>query len=234
MIRVWARGATAAGVVELDGEESHHLEVRRVEVGAAVVVLDGVGGVGRGVVEAVGKRARVRIDTVSTVPPPAALVLLVGAGDRDRFLWLVEKAVEAGVTRLVPVETARSRNVASRIRAEHLDRMVRRAAEAQKQAGGAWNLSIESPQPLDLAIGRIGAGRRWLADLGAEPAPRLEAADPVVVAIGPEGGFTDEERAALLAARFTPVRFGARTMRFETAALAAAVVAGLARKETDG
>ena len=234
MIRVRSAGPIHAGVMVLDAEEAHHLEVRRVEAGAAVEVLDGAGGIGLGVVEAAGTQARVMVASVRTVARPADLVLLVGAGDRDRFLRLVEQAVEAGVTRLVPVETVRSRNVASRIRAEHGDKMVRRAAEALKQSGGAWALSVDRPRSLNEAIGNTGPGHRWLADLGADPAPKVEAADPVTVAIGPEGGFTGEERAALMAGGFIPVRFGARTMRFETAALAAAVVAGLARKETDG
>lgn len=234
MIRVRALGPIEVGPASLDAEEAHHLEVRRVEIGAAVEVLDGAGTIGAGRVEAAGKQGRVIIEAVRTVPRPADLVLLVGAGDRERFMWLVEKAVEAGVTRLVPVDTARSRNVATRIRAEHMERMERRAAETLKQCGGAWDLAIEAPTTLDRAIAAVGTERRWLAAAGAAPAPALGPADGVTVAIGPEGGFTADEESALRAGGFAPVRLGPRTMRFETAALAAAVVAGLARKETDG
>ena len=234
MIRVRATGPIQVGPAILDAEESHHREVRRVEVGALVEVLDGAGSIGMGRVEAAGKQGRVIVESVRTVPRPAELVLLVGAGDRDRFMWLVEKAVEAGVTRVVPLDTARSRHVATRVRADHVERMERRAAEALKQCGGAWDLAVGAPMPIDRAILTVGTGHRWLAAAGAAPATMLAPADSVTVAIGPEGGFTEEEESALRAGGFTPVRLGARTMRFETAALAAAVVAGLARKETDG
>ena len=234
MIRVRATGPIQAGPATLDAEESHHLEVRRVEVGTLVEVLDGAGSIGIGRVEAAGKQGRVIVESVRTVPRPAELVLLVGAGDRDRFMWLVEKAVEVGATRLVPLDTARSRHVATRVRADHVERMERRAAEALKQCGGAWDLAVGAPMPIDRAILTVGTGHRWLAAAGAAPATMLAPADSVTVAIGPEGGFTEEEESALRAGGFTPVRLGARTMRFETAALAAAVVAGLARKETDG
>jgi len=234
MIRLRAAGPIEAGPARIDADELHHLAVRRADDGSAVEVLDGAGRIGVGRVEGVGREARVIVESVRMVPRPADLVLMVGAGDRDRFLWLAEKAAEAGVTRLVPVDTARSRNVASRIRAEHLERLERRAAEAMKQCGGAWDLAVEAPTPLARAIAGVDTEHRWLAAAEAEPARVLPASERVTVAVGPEGGFTDEETAALLAGGFQPVGLGPRTMRFETAALAAAVVAGLARKETNG
>ena len=57
------------------------------------------------------------IESVEQVPPPPPLCLAVGAGDRDRFAWLVEKAAELGATRVVPLETERTAGVANRLRA---------------------------------------------------------------------------------------------------------------------
>ena len=64
--------------------------------------------------------------------------LAVGAGDRDRFGWLVEKAAELGVTTLVPIETARTTGVATRLRGKHLEKLRRQALEAIKQSGAPW------------------------------------------------------------------------------------------------
>lgn len=234
MLRIRAAGPIEPGPAAIDADELHHLTVRRADDGAPVEVLDGAGRIGTGRIEGAGRAARVVVTAVRTVPRPADLVLLVGAGDRDRFLWLVEKAAEVGATRLIPVETARSRNVATRVRPEHLDRLERRAAEAMKQCGGAWDLEVRAPVPLAAALATVDTEHRWLAAANAPPARVPAATARVSVAIGPEGGFTDDEVAALVAAGFEPTGLGPRIMRFETAALAAATVAGLARKETDG
>ena len=69
----------------------------------------------------------------------AELTLAVGAGDRDRFAWLVEKAVELGVTAVVPLETERTAGVATRVATtQHLAKLRRQALEAIKQCGAAW------------------------------------------------------------------------------------------------
>lgn len=226
-----AAGFAAGSRVALDDEERHHLRVRRAEAGEPVELLDGRGLVGQGRLVTDGRDLAAAVDTVAQVPEPAAVRLLVGAGDKDRFGWLVEKAVELGVTDLVPIDTDRSRNVATRIRDHHRDKLDRRAAEALKQSGGAWLIRIHAPAPLDRAVAGLLPGPRWLADAAGGPAPTCGAKDPVTVAIGPEGGFTDEERTRLLAAGFEPVRLAARTLRFETAAVAAAVAVSLQRKD---
>jgi 16S rRNA (uracil1498-N3)-methyltransferase len=208
--------------LDLDPRELHHLGVRRVEPGAAIEVVDGRGGRARGHLRVQGRAAWVEVHEVAHDPPPVPLVLLVGAGDRDRFLWLAEKAQELGVTRLVPVVTDRVAGVATRLRAEHLARLVRRAAEALKQSGGAWLMSVESPVELGAALAAAGGGVRWVAAAaGRRPEP---VAGPATVLVGPEGGLTAAELEAAAGAGFVPVALGARTLRFETAALAAASV----------
>jgi len=237
MIRVIASSPLEPHVtaVELSADDLHHLRVRRVEPGEEIVVLDGVGHVGSGRLERDGNRAWVTLQRVASVAHPAKLMLLVGAGDRDRFATLVEKCVETGVTDLVPIATERTEGVATRLRETHFPGLERRALEALKQCGGAWGITLHPVVPLDEAIGRVVvSGLRWLADAaGIDPAIP-DPSRPVAVLIGPEGGLTLAERKRALAADFTPVRLGPRTLRFETAALAAAVLAGHRRKETHG
>lgn len=229
MHRVLAAGFTAGGVVELPGDESHHLSVRRARAGERVELLDGAGLVGAGHLLERGRGWAVEVEEVRSVPAPAPARFLVGAGDRDRFGWLVEKLVELGATDLVPVETERSRAVATRIRDGQLDRLTRRAAEALKQSGGAWALRVHPVVELTAALERVAEPVRWVAEPAGE-APGETGQAGVVVAIGPEGGLTAPERARTAEAGFVPVRLGPRTLRFETAALAAATLIGLHRE----
>ena len=194
-----------------------------------MLVRDGAGLSGHGTLVRDGESWAVEIEALSLVPPPAELVLAVAAGDRDRFEWLVEKASELGATAIVPLETERSVGVATRVRSRHLDKLRRQALEAIKQNGAAWATVIEEPLALERFLSAGRTGKRWLADLEGAPPPATLGSDPVTVIVGPEGGLTIGERSAILATGFEPVRLGAYTLRFETAALAAAAAVNGAR-----
>lgn len=216
--------------VALDALELHHLRVRRAASGSAVRLLDGHGGVGEGTVEIGKKDATAVVGAVRQVPPPLPLVLAVGAGDRDHFAWIVEKAAELGVTDVVPLDTDRTRGVADRIRQAQVERFRRRTLEAIKQCGAAWAPRVREAVDLAAFAAEPHAGIRLLAAVdGATPSPTLPQ-EPLTVVVGPEGGLTGEERAMLDGAGFRAVRFGEHILRFETAALAAAVYASIARK----
>ena len=107
----------------LDDAEQHHLRVRRAHDGERVALRDGAGLVGIGRIAVVGKAWEVEIESAERRARPAALTLAVGAGDRERFGWVVEKAAELGVTRIVPLVTARAENVATRVRDSHVERL---------------------------------------------------------------------------------------------------------------
>lgn len=224
-------GTLAQGArLELDALELHHLHVRRAGSGEAVRLLDGAGGVGRGALELGKRRAVVTVTEVELVPRPCQLVLAIGGGERDRFTWLVEKAAELGVTEIVPLETERTRDVSSRIRGAQVERLRRRTLEAIKQCGAPWAPMVREPVALPAFAAEPWDGIRWVAAIdGAAPPDRI-GTEPVVVAVGPEGGFTPPERRTLEGAGFQPVQFGEHILRFETAALAAAVHAGISRK----
>jgi 16S rRNA (uracil1498-N3)-methyltransferase len=205
-----------------DGED-HHLRVRRAREGDRVELRNGAGLVGTGRLLRDGRSWRVEIDEQHVTPQGPGVTLAVGAGDRDRFEWLAEKATELGVAALIPVETEFTAAVATRVRPEHAAKLRRRALEALKQCGAVWLPEMSPPVPLATLLGRPFPGDRWLADPTGS-APDI-AQPPVIVLVGPEGGFTPAERSAAVAAGFRPVRLGPYVLRFETAALAAAALA---------
>lgn len=222
-------GAAAGRREPIEEAEGHHLRVRRVTAGELVALRDGVGLVGTGRLAADGREWAVDVDAVERKPRPAELTLAIGAGDRDRFAWLVEKAVELGATSVVPLETARTSGVATRVRDSHLPKLRRQALEAIKQCGAAWALEVEAPQPLAEFVARMEPGIHWLADASGAAPPGTLDASPVTVVIGPEGGLDEAERATLLSAGYRPLALAPHTLRFETAALAAAAAVTTAR-----
>lgn len=226
---------TAGTLCRLGEDETHHLRVRRAEVGEAVGVRDGVGLVGSGKLSRAGPGWAVELERAESAPRPAQTILAVGAGDRERFSWVVEKAAELGVGAVVPVETARTAGVATRLRVGHLDKLRRQALEALKQSGAAWATAVNDPVPLDRFLETSRAGSRWLADGEGDPPPAHLGSAAVTVLVGPEGGFTESEREAIVAAGFRPTKLGAHTLRFETAAVAAAAAVNAARlRGSDG
>lgn len=223
------RGSLVAGsIIDLPEEEVHHLRVRRARDGDVLRLADGDGIIGRGVLV---QGERVAVHAVDRFHPPVPLSLVVAVADKDRWAALAEKAAELGVTELIPMETERSAGVASRLRAEHLGRLQRRALEAIKQSGTAWAPMVQEIISLEELVAQPFSGVRWLADVGGVE-PALAGSETAMQGvIGPEGGLSERERRTLVDAGFTPVRLGPHIMRFETAAIAMAVVAGARREE---
>lgn len=217
-----APGAIVPGAaVGLTREEQHHLDVLRVEEHRRLRIVDGEGTVGWGRAEG----ARVLIEEVERVAPPAEVVLAAGAGDKDRFLTLVEKAVELGVTRIVPLDTGHSRSVATRIRDKHRDKLRQRADQALKQSRNPWRPVLDDPLTIETFLAGTLPSHRWLADAAGESPGPLPASAGLAIAIGPEGGFTPAETALLAGAGFAPVSLGRYVLRFDTAAVAALALA---------
>ncbi len=211
-------------LLALDPQEAHHLQVRRAASGDSIRLIDGRGTVGTGVVSLARKEARVEVREAVTFPPPAPLLLGVGGGDRERFAWMVEKCAELGVTAIVPLTTTRSANVAGRIRPEHSLKLARRALEACKQSGNPWTTAVDSPMELETFLASLSASTRLAAEPGGAPVPPTGAGESIAVLIGPEGGWTTGETAASRQAGFIAVSLAPHTLRFETAAVAAAAL----------
>ncbi|MEP7327448.1 MAG: RsmE family RNA methyltransferase [Gemmatimonadota bacterium] len=216
-------------LLSLDSAEVHHLEVRRVASGDRVRLMDGRGTLGQGTVSLGKKEARVEVHEAQRVAPRAPLILGVGAGDRERFGWLVEKCAELGVSEIVPLNTQRSANVANRVRAEHVEKLGRRALEAIKQSGNPYAPLIRKPADLPEFARHHETEVRLVADQGGGPLGKLSHEASIACALGPEGGWTPEEATLLESTGFRRVSLGDYTLRFETAALAAVIAVHLAR-----
>lgn len=220
----------------LVGDEAHHLlHVMRAKPGQAVTIFDGSGAEFAARVERLGRsevelavEERVEVDRES----PLHLTLAVALPKGDRQRWLVEKAVELGIARVVPLET--SRGVAQPVE-KALGRLRRTVIEASKQCGRNRLMEIGEPQTwLALAAAAAPAGcLRVLADpAGAAKLSdvlrnRLELSG-VQAAIGPEGGWTEAELGLARAHGWQIVGLGPRILRVETAALAIAANPSLA------
>lgn len=216
--------------IALEDREVHHARVRRAGEAEIIRWSDGAGRRGDGELHGEGNGPLLLIRTCEQVPMPVACILGVGAGDRERFAWLAEKATELGVTALVPIETERTRSVATRVREAHVEKLNRRALEAVKQCGGAWATRVLAPVELADFVATTTADDRLIADAGGI-AWTTTGARSVAVLVGPEGGWTEAERSAARAAGFRRVAIGANILRFETAALAAAALVAAARTE---
>jgi 16S rRNA (uracil1498-N3)-methyltransferase len=122
--------------------------------------------------------------------------------------------------------------VATRVRASQIGKLQRLILEATKQCGAAWVPSVEAPVLLGDFIARH-PGKGWLADQSGTAPPASLDDSPLTIVVGPEGGLTPEERATLVAAGYRATSLGSNTLRFETAALAAAAAATTARMRGD-
>ena len=206
----------------LDGPAANYLgNVLRLIAGAQLKLFDDRTGEWLGeIIEAGRKRVTLRIlqqlQERESVPD---LWLLFAPIKHGRIDWLVEKATELGIARLVPVVTRRT--IVERINA---DRLRAHSIEAAEQCERTALPELAPLTKLDSVLRAWPAERSLLfADEGGgKPLSDAAAAQPAAILIGPEGGFTDEERAAIKAvAQAQPVSLGPRILRAETAALAA-------------
>lgn len=220
----------------LDGPEAHHLlHVMRASVGDRITLFDDSGA--EFVAEiAATRRADVELRILERreVSRELSFELVVGVslpkGDRQK--WLVEKLTELGVTTIVPLVTERG---VAQPSSGALDRLRRSVIEAAKQCGRNRLLKIAEPQDWAMYIAEKSSdsgSRRMVAHFGGTPLSDLSfaTATKTHLAIGPEGGFADEEITAAAATGWQIVDLGPRILRVETAAVAlAAVVAASGR-----
>ena len=221
--RLFVRTPLSEGArVELDAGQANYLgNVMRLGEGAELLTFDGHSGewLAR-IVEAGKKRMVLTIEWQTREPEAVPDVWLAFAPvKRTQTDWLVEKATELGVAKLLPVMTRRT--IAERVKLERLEAI---AIEAAEQCGRTRLPEIVEPQPLARFLEQRDTGRPlYFADeSGGEPAASAFKAGPATILTGPEGGFTGDERAAIRAVpNSVPVSLGPRILRAETAALAA-------------
>jgi 16S rRNA (uracil1498-N3)-methyltransferase len=221
--RLFVRQPLGEGAsVGLDAAQANYLgNVLRMGAGAQLLVFDGSSGewLAR-IADAAKKRMTLAVECKTREPETIPDIWLAFAPvKRAQTDWLIEKATELGAARLIPVMTQRT--VAERVKLERLESI---AIEAAEQCGRTRLPDIAEPLPLVRFLDQRDAGRTlYLADeAGGEAGADAFKPGPALILTGPEGGFTDDERALVRAApNSVPISLGPRILRAETAALAA-------------
>ena len=216
----------AAEEVEITGEEYRHIRVLRPRPGDRVALTDGEGHLALCRLERMGQESCSGIiEEKETVPfYPVKITLAFAPTKRDKWEWLVEKATENGVVSFVPLITKRNREYAREF-TRKADRFSKIMREAVKQSKRAWLPRMAPPLHLDKEIdfftkfdtialmnpgGRDFSAYSWAGN------------HTVAVAVGPEGGWDEEEVRALRLQGARECALGDYILKTETAALKAA------------
>jgi 16S rRNA (uracil1498-N3)-methyltransferase len=216
------------GQAHLEGDDAKHLtKVLRVEVGQRYEISDN-----RNVYlaeVATAHKGEVEFRTLEKLPvePPSVRITLCAALIKfDHFEWMIEKATELGVSEIVPVIATRTERGLDRAAEKRIERWHRIVLEASQQSRRAFLPEVADAVPFEKALNQ--PGNRFVLDeqpggpslLSALPTART-ADDSVALLVGPEGGWTEAERSAFVAAQWTRVTMGPLILRAETAAMSA-------------
>lgn len=219
------------GMAELHGEEARHLtRVLRVEPGQRFEISDNRAAYLAEVTEARGERVVFRVmEALALSEAPLRVTLAAALVKFDRFEWMVEKATELGVERIVPFEAVRTDKGLFEASRKRVERWRRIAREASQQSRRTRMPEIAESVKFERALEEPGSFRFLLDEEGSKPLLRALpeerlANDTAAVLLGPEGGWTDTEREAARTAGWLPVSLGGQILRAETAAAAALAI----------
>ncbi len=191
--------------------------VLRLAVGDEVVLGDGHGLRAVCTISAIERTQIVCAVTHSSraLLPTRVVRIAAAITKRDTFEWMVQKVTELGVTRITPLLTDRTIKLGV-----NLERLSAIAREAAEQSGQVFLPVIDEPMTIESLLEEEHAG--FWCDMGATTSSAVLAdAANCVIAIGPEGGWSEDERAQLRAHTWEPVRLAQATLRAETAAIVA-------------
>jgi 16S rRNA (uracil1498-N3)-methyltransferase len=225
--RFYTSSSLALGPALIQGPEAHHLNtVRRLGIGDLVTLFNGDGREYLGRIESTNRKA-VAVSILEVLSPnrelPFRLELAAPLPKGDRADFLIEKLTELGVTDYYPLRTQRS---VVHPRETKLDRLQRAVIEASKQCGRNVLMQIHDlVNWSEFCADAQRPAQRLVAHPGHNEIEIASRSEERAVAIGPEGGFTDEEMAIANQAHWRMFGLGPRILRVETAAIAAAVLA---------
>lgn len=219
-------------LVDLPETVAHHLHVVRQQSGAELVLFDGSGGQVRARLVEIGKRrasAEILAHEAVDVELPFRVTLAQGLPEGSKMDWIVEKAVELGMTGVQPLAAQRS---VVRLAGDRADKRLAHwqavVVSASEQCGRNRLAEVAPIQDFSRWLAQPGTGTRILlsprADASLAQWVRATPAQEVTLLVGPEGGFTEQEEAAALAAGALPLSMGPRVLRTETAGLAALAI----------
>ena len=222
--------------IELSDDQAHHVaNVMRANVGDALTLFDAGGNEYLTEITAKSKK-RVTVKKVSSSRPERKLnrditiVVALPKGDRQKFL--IEKLVELGVQRLVPLNTARS---VAQVNEKVLGRLKKQIIEATKQCRRSYLMEVMPAVSVAQAIAMpdndpntsFFVAHPYTDQNLASVKQRVIDSKSIGWLIGPEGGFSQDEFTSMVEAGWSPVSFGEIILRVETAALTAAAISGL-------
>lgn len=206
----------------------HWLRVLRMQAGDAAVVFNGSGVEAEVTLHSIDKRhATVEVTTLREGLPESGfrITLLQGVARGEKMDWILQKATELGVHAFVPVFSERSEvkleGERAQKRLQHWRGVVIAACE---QSGRSVVPSVLAPASLKSACAELNTDQRLILDPEAPSAVRgalVGGAHDCVIAVGPEGGWSAQDRGVMQGAGFRGVRLGPRVLRTETAGIAA-------------
>jgi len=219
----YAPELSGLGEVVLDPEEVRHMAAQRIKPEEKVSIFNGKCIVGIGTVD---KEGHVLLQEVHEVPKSEfSLVIAVAVPKGERADWMLQKLCELGVSTIIPLKTERSVVLPRETKQERWQRIL---VEACKQSKQAWLPQLRPLSTIEEALQQKADLKLLLDQAGKHIREMLQTpAKSIIAFIGPEGGFTDEEKTLLQKSGCVPVSLGKNTLRIETAAMAVAVAHNL-------
>ena len=220
--------ATIGSVVELDENEFHHLQVLRIPAGQDLNIFDGKGNLYQGKLATMGKRSvTVQIsELIKNEPTPSAQLHIAIAPTKniERTEWFIEKATEIGINIITPIICRRSERRELRI-----DRLEKVLLSATKQSLHLHLPKLNNVISLGdfLKANKESDSKKFIAYCEEHTAHLKNSFQPgesIIVVIGPEGDFTEEEVSMAKECGFVPVSLGESRLRTETAGIMASAL----------
>jgi len=222
-------GCIAPHLITIQGSEAQHLaKVKRARIGEMVGVLDGRGAMGIGeIAEITGSKQRpmiaIMLDRVEMIDPVwPRIQICCPAPKGDRLERMIDQLTQIGVESWVPLITDRSERDPKAIRQDRLERIIN---EALKQCIRARALVVHEPMTLTQAISPSDSIQTIVCDGSGESSLGPIEIDSTRIFIGPEGGWSGDERARFIESNIPTRRIGIHVLRVETAAVVAGSLA---------
>jgi len=212
----------------LNQAETRHLrDVLRLREGAEIHVFDGEGREFLGAVEKISK-SETLLEIIREITPSALesgldLTLAIALLKGEKFDLVVQKSVELGVNRIIPLNTKRA-DVKLTGGEKKLERWRKIALEAAKQSGRAKLLQIEKPIDFKEFVEAESGTRILFAERNGASFSEIKTAEQIIAVVGAEGGWEDSEIETAREKGFQIITLGGRILRAETAAISTAAI----------
>jgi len=211
--------------IRLDVDETRHLrDVLRLDIGEEVSVFDGTGREFRCVIGEIEKKhsSLTVIEETASASPESSFEITIAATilNGDKYDLIIQKAVELGVSRVVPIQTIRC-DVKLKDAAKRVERWRRIALEATKQSGRAKLMEVAEPVSFEKLVGDVdGKTAVLFSERDGRDFSTVVAAKKITAIFGPKGGWDDSELEIARSCGLNIVTLGGRILRAETASIA--------------